>query len=798
MSGIRRCPDTDALRHFALESLPEVARFRVEGHLSKCEHCTQVVADLKQALGCPAPARDASTGGVFRAIGPAHTPPPAHLSSPPSTAELKPLPTLSIVLPYLAPPQLPDELGRLGTYRVLKVLGEGGMGIVFQAQDTKLQRVVALKAMKPDRNNDAARRRFLSEASTAAAIQHNHIVPIFQVDEDRGVPFLTMPLLQGESLDARLMRQRRLPIDTLLRIGREVAEALTAAHAHGVVHRDIKPANIWLERVQNARHDWVRLLDFGLARVVRDSGQNLTQTGTVVGTPGYMAPEQARGLPLDGRSDLFSLGCILYQMVTGREPFARGEVMATLLALATEEPVPLLSLAPQTPLELDVLIARLLAKDPDGRPGSAQDVVDALTAIEQRECAPALTNTPMPTVPRDIHRQIAEDKQEAQARLAEFGLVPVESTEGIAAVPPPPPPKVSNPGTCPRCGNQMSGSERMWCLTCGYIPSEPTENKPDGPEPMTWRWIYVLAAGVAVLVVAALIASYFLPPTGPVRAWLGTGAAILGVVVLLAAHVWLFFIALPHRDDHAIFNYIDPTRLWRYVGENLRETTRQVQIASWGLTLLLSGCFVIGGLTYWLPTKPRKRPKPPATIDEVVGGLVAVSKHYDHSDPSDLIGEREEGAGSVPPEVEEDPPTYFMECAVIGYVPGEKRGTIRALVLAGPPDGEMRYVGTISSGMDLPKNKEQLPALGKLVRPEPVVAGLTVKAIWVEPKLVFDVEYQERDPDGLLVGASLRELGTPRPERTGGRRPVVTGSPARPKVELPGIEASLGGALGPK
>ena len=149
---------------------------------------------------------------------------------------------------FLSPPQLADEIGRLGAYRVLKVLGSGGMGVVFQAEDPKLKRLVALKTMLPalaaSRSN---KERFLREARAAAAIEHDHIIPIFQVDEDRGVPFLAMPFLRGESLDDRLKRQRQLPVEEALRIAKETAEGLGAAHERDMIHRDIKPANIWLE-----------------------------------------------------------------------------------------------------------------------------------------------------------------------------------------------------------------------------------------------------------------------------------------------------------------------------------------------------------------------------------------------------------------------------------------------------------------------------------------------------------------------------------------------------------------------
>jgi serine/threonine protein kinase/phage FluMu protein Com len=214
------------------------------------------------------------------------------------------------VLPHdlLAPPQTPDEIGRLGPYRVLKILGSGGMGMVFMAEDSGLKRIVALKVMLPTlAANEASRKRFVHEAQAAASIEHEHIVTIHQVGEDRGIPFIAMQYLKGESLDQRLKRQGRLPLKQVVRIGRETALGLDAAHQRGLVHRDIKPANLWLE----AGSDRVKILDFGVARG-GGSNANLTSAGAVIGTPAYMAPEQANARPVDSRTDLFSLGCVLY------------------------------------------------------------------------------------------------------------------------------------------------------------------------------------------------------------------------------------------------------------------------------------------------------------------------------------------------------------------------------------------------------------------------------------------------------------------------------------------------------
>jgi serine/threonine protein kinase/Leucine-rich repeat (LRR) protein len=300
---------------------------------------------------------------------------------------------------FLAPARQPDEIGRLGNYRVLKVLGAGGMGVVFQAEDIGLDRKVALKTMLPVLAASASgRERFLREARTAAKVEHDHIVPIFQVGEDRGVPFIAMPFLKGEPLNERLQREGPLPVAEVVRIGRETARGLAAAHAAGLIHRDVKPANLWLEGEQGR----VKILDFGLARGTGD-GERMTLAGAIVGTPAYMAPEQAGGgQPLDGRCDLFSLGCVLYRALTGDPPFTGDGMISTLMAVATEQPAAPRELDPAVPAPLSDLIMRLLAKKAADRPADATAVADELAAIGQTLAAPPL---PLPRKARNGRRR---------------------------------------------------------------------------------------------------------------------------------------------------------------------------------------------------------------------------------------------------------------------------------------------------------------------------------------------------------------------------------------------------------
>jgi WD40 repeat protein/tRNA A-37 threonylcarbamoyl transferase component Bud32 len=250
------------------------------------------------------------------------------------------------------------------------------MGAVYAAYDTLLHREIALKVMRPELTaSPTARERFLREARAAAGVESDYIVPIHQVGEDNGVLFIAMPLLKGETLDDRLKRDGKLSVPTAFKVAREVAEALRAAHDAGLVHRDIKPANLWLEggaadRTHGFRR--VRVLDFGLARPVGDA--HLTGNA-IVGTPAYMSPEQASGQELDSRTDLFSLGSVLYECLTGQLPFRGANALAVLSALATTVPPPVDEANPEVPTALGELVSRLLSKDVAARPESAAAVV---------------------------------------------------------------------------------------------------------------------------------------------------------------------------------------------------------------------------------------------------------------------------------------------------------------------------------------------------------------------------------------------------------------------------------------
>ena len=276
-------------------------------------------------------------------------------------------------LGFLASSDRPGSLGRLGHYEVLEIIGRGGMGIVLRAFDGKLHRVVAIKVMAAQLAiNATARKRFTREAQAAAAVTHDHIVTIHAVEEANGLPYLVMQYVSGLSLQQRLDRAGPLELREIVRIGMQTAAGLAAAHGHGLIHRDIKPANILLEN----GIERVKITDFGLARAVADA--SLTQSGVIAGTPHYMSPEQAHGEVVDQRTDLFSLGSLLYAMCTGRPPFRAGSIIAVLKRVCEETPGAIREANDEVPDWLIAIVEKLLAKAPADRFQSAAEVAELL------------------------------------------------------------------------------------------------------------------------------------------------------------------------------------------------------------------------------------------------------------------------------------------------------------------------------------------------------------------------------------------------------------------------------------
>lgn len=342
------------------------------------------------------------TIGSIPSTGPAE----AAATLPPDTLAAEAA-SASEALHLLTPSQRPGSLGGIDHYEVQAVIGRGAMGIVYQAHDPRLNRVVAVKVLAPEfAAHPTARKRFLREAQAAAAVSHPHVVTIYAVDEGRPrshgalpgsptgapLPYLVMEYVAGQTLHDKIEREGPLPLNALLRIGAQIASGLAAAHQQGLIHRDVKPANVLLENGVER----VKLTDFGLARAVDDVG--MTRTGEVAGTPQFMSPEQAQGAAVDHRSDLFSLGSVLYMMCTGRPPFRGETVVSVLRRVCDEHPRPIRELNADVPEWLAAIVHRLLAKDPRERFQSAQEVADLLSEHLARLQLPAGAVRPLPAV----------------------------------------------------------------------------------------------------------------------------------------------------------------------------------------------------------------------------------------------------------------------------------------------------------------------------------------------------------------------------------------------------------------
>ncbi|HET9004954.1 MAG TPA: serine/threonine-protein kinase, partial [Gemmatimonadaceae bacterium] len=260
-------------------------------------------------------------------------------------------------------------------YEVESEIGRGGMSVVYRARDRRLNRPVAIKVLPPELAFDPAiRARFTREAQTSAHLSHAHIVPIYDVGERDGIAWFVMTIVTGGSLATLIEREPRQQVDEVRRLLCECADALAYAHLRGVIHRDVKPDNILLDG-NNGR---VMVTDFGIARAV-ESGTRLTVTGMAIGTPAYMSPEQALGeREIDGRSDIYSLGVLGYQMLTGRVPFSAGNSMALLLKHVSERPQPIVELRPDAPAGLREAIERAMMKSPEDRWPTAAAMREAL------------------------------------------------------------------------------------------------------------------------------------------------------------------------------------------------------------------------------------------------------------------------------------------------------------------------------------------------------------------------------------------------------------------------------------
>jgi WD40 repeat protein len=368
------CGDAIRMRGLLEDTLPEDEQVALEAHLETCDVCRRAF-DLVAAEG-------RFWDDVRR------------FAVPVAQSMLQPAETDDDAEPldFLEPDATPGGIGRFGRYQVQGIVGRGGMGIVLKAFDPGLHRVVAIKVLNPRlATSAAARKRFLREARAAASVAHEHVVTIHAVDESSGLPYLVMQYVAGQSLQQRIDRDGPLELEAILRIGMQTAAGLAAAHAQGLVHRDVKPANILLENGVER----VKITDFGLARAVDDA--SLTQSGVVAGTPQYMAPEQARAEAVDHRSDLFSLGSVLYAMCTGRSPFRADSTFAVLKRVCEDTPRPIREVNASIPDWLGEIVTRLHAKAPAERFPSALEVAERLGAELARLQHPTTITRPAAT-----------------------------------------------------------------------------------------------------------------------------------------------------------------------------------------------------------------------------------------------------------------------------------------------------------------------------------------------------------------------------------------------------------------
>jgi len=373
MSASNKCLDTSDLREI-LEGGVADSDQSVVKHLDQCPSCQHSLEALAVGDGTlvktlreqPSLKTPDATSAYWPALEKAEQALTRDVSTPPRST-----PGLSIG--FLDPPDDDRHMGKLGHFDIVRVLGRGGMGIVFYATDTCLERDVALKVLDPELARDElASERFCREARAAASISDENVVAVYQVERDeiKDIPYLVMELISGESLEHKLERDGKLSLREIVNIGMQTASGLAAAHAKGLIHRDIKPGNILLEK----SGERVKLTDFGLARAAEDV--RLTRTGMVAGTPLYMSPEQASGEELDARSDLFSLGVVLYELAAGEPPFNGKTPLQVLKRLTEEQPRPLRERNPELPEWFVHIVDRLLAKKPEDRYQSAREVAD--------------------------------------------------------------------------------------------------------------------------------------------------------------------------------------------------------------------------------------------------------------------------------------------------------------------------------------------------------------------------------------------------------------------------------------
>jgi serine/threonine protein kinase len=399
-----KCLSTDSLEQYLQGSLPNEEAESIEQHLFTCSACVEILSarastirfyEAASTIANYAGELQTADGELFKLQQRllAMTTQPETLDSLSRDDNTPPPPQGEGSKFKCVPPTMP-ECTNLGNYELLEILGYGGMGVVYKARESKLGRPVAIKQLHRDLASDkTARERFLREARAAANIKSDHVVTIHGVFEHNDTPYLVMEFLTGTTLQARLLPCKNkvpsAPPQDIVRVGIDILEGLVAAHKTGVIHRDVKPSNIWIEPDGRAK-----LLDFGLGRHI-DGHDQVTSTGTIVGTAAFMSPEQANGDAVDQRADLFSVGVVMYAMATGSSPFYKDELMATLSALANFNPQPLAARFPGFPVALSRFIAKLMSRDPNGRYENANEALTELRKIKVQPVTQSRRRWPM-------------------------------------------------------------------------------------------------------------------------------------------------------------------------------------------------------------------------------------------------------------------------------------------------------------------------------------------------------------------------------------------------------------------
>lgn len=515
MPALSPCWSSNELEQFLLGLTDEDRAAEIEAHLSGCPRCRQHMASLGAEDELVAALRGPAGRALVDPLIIELNEPPAELvdllipqfkqiadSLEPtvdfagSDTNATPPDELKTQAPTVTFPSEPDvEFPRqLGRYEIRGLLGRGGMGTVLRGFDPLLNRSVAIKVLQTEwMAEEGMAEQLIREAQAAATVEHDHIVSIYAVELQQGNPCIVMPLLKGMTLNQRL-EQAGGPLSAaeVLRISREAASGLAAAHASGLVHCDVKPGNLWLESPQGR----VKILDFGLA-VEHEDGKE--HRGGISGTPGYLAPEQATGGVIDQRTDLFSLGCVMYRMATGRAPFTGEARQRALWTVLSDPPTAASELNPECPAEVSALIGRMLSREANERPATATEVVAALDAFERR-------------LADDRSRLIRRRWLLATLSAALLGGGSVGTWAMMTAPRPARPVPVTLLGDVPAVDVVLHREGREWLLTPGpdtTLPLLPGEYRVRPATPSDQRHLvpeqFVVAAGQARVVRIAFV-----------------------------------------------------------------------------------------------------------------------------------------------------------------------------------------------------------------------------------------------------------------------------------------------------